>query len=302
MTAVSDPACDAQGAVDVVIVTYNSELYLAECIAAVRAWGRVVQVVVVDNASPDRSADVAVDLADTVIRLPTNVGFGAGQNRGRREGRSPFVLILNPDARIEVGGLEAGFQVLASSTDVGMVEGAIFRAADGGEERWQGRAPGLADFVSRLFRLRWWLGEERLKRVAVRVGASYFSDRAVVNERDVQFLAAVAVLTRRQALDSVGGFDENFFLYAEDTDLCNRLALAGWRLVAIPQRWATHLGGASSRGNDAVRRRRWWVAHRLFVRRHWSGPQRWAGLFLTGMGLVVETALEAARSWTSQRA
>lgn len=288
------------GRVDVVIVTFNSERHLDACIAAVRAWDRVGQVVVVDNASQDRSADVASSAAEMVVRMTANVGFGAAQNRGRAETLAPFVLILNPDARVDVAGLEAGLQVMAGSPDVGLVEGAVLRARDGAEERWQGRAPGLADLVARLFRLRQWLGEERLKRLAAGLGVSYFADRRPKKERDVEFLAAVAVLARRQALEDVGGFDETYFLYAEDTDLCARLRSAGWRLVAIPDRWASHVGGASSSGAEAMQRRRWWESHALFVRRHWSGPRRWAGMLVTSAGLTVEWALERRGSWISR--
>jgi GT2 family glycosyltransferase len=160
----------------------------------------------------------------------------------------------------------------------------------------------VADLVARLFRLREWLGEERLKGLARRIGAGYFADRSTPGTADVEFLAAVAVLARRAALDGVEGFDEAYFLYAEDVDLCSRLRRAGWRLVALPTPWATHVGGASSEGAGSLRRRRWWESHRLLVRRHWSGPRRALGLALTGAGLAVARLNENGRAWISRPA
>ncbi len=288
--------------VDVVIVTYNSERDLAGCIFAVRAWDRVARVIVVDSVSGDRSVSMAGGLADTVVRMPANLGFGAAQNRGRAECTAPFVLVLNPDARVDVAGLAHGLAVLSAAADVGMVEGVVRRAADGAEERWQGPAPGVADLVARLFRMGEWLGEERLKRLARRLGAAYFAERSTPETADVEFLAAVAVLARREALDSVQGFDEAYFLYAEDVDLCSRLRRAGWRLIALPTPWATHVGGASSEGTGPLRHRRWWESHRLLVRRQWSGPRRALGLALTGTGLAVARLSENGRPWISRPA
>lgn len=291
-----------EGRVDAVIVTFNNAGDLPACVAAARAWDRVARVIVVDNDSSDLSAEVADRIADVVVRIPVNIGFGAAQNRGRSESASPYLLVLNPDARVDPAGLEAGFRVLAASADVALVEGEIRRDADGAEERWQGRPPGLLDLVARLLQLQRWLGEDRLKRLAARGGARYFLERSVDAAREVDFLAAVAVLARREALESVGGFDEAFFLYAEDIDFCIRLRDGGWRLVAIPSPWATHIGGASSKGRRLVRRRLWWESHRLLVERHWSGPRRHTGLALSWAGLTTTRVAERTQAWISSRA
>src|SRR4051812_34711592 len=191
--------------VDVVVVTYQSAGHVGACLRAVKAWDRVASVTVVDNASSDDSAALAEAEADHVIRLEHNVGFGAGQNIGVAAGAARYVLLLNPDALVDVAGLTAGAAFLDGRPTVAAVQGEVRRTADGELERSSGREPGLADLVSRLFHLRQLLGEQRLKRLARRAGAAYFADRRLTEERAVDFLACVAVLMRREAFDGIGG-------------------------------------------------------------------------------------------------
>lgn len=282
-----------RASVDVVIVTYNSADDVRECLAAARQAPAVGSVTVVDNDSTDASIAVSRPLADEVFHLDSNVGFGAAQNIGADRGTSPYVLILNPDAVIDSSALDRGVAHLMAHPQVAAVQGEIRRAEDGGLERSSGPEPGLADFASRVLRLRERLGERRLAWLARLCGIAYFADRAVTDVEEVDFLAAVALLIRRDALRDVAGFDERFFLYAEDIDLCARLRGAGWRLRALPGRWAVHVGGASSSSDRGLQRRRWWDAHLQLVDRHWVGPRRWCGWALGHVG----RALDGKRSW-----
>lgn len=267
--------------VDVIVVSFNSSRYLRGAIDAVRAWPRTGRVIVVDNASADDSVDVAGSVADEVVKLDTNVGYGAAQNIGMNRARTEWALTLNPDAEVVPEGLESGHSVLTEEADVAMVQGVILRAADGKPERTHGREPGIADLVARRFRLRQRLGEDVLRRVAPLLGLGYFSDRVPVERVDTPFLAAVAPLVRRTSFDEVGGYDEGFFLYAEDVDLCHRLREREWRLVSVPDVWARHIGGASSSDRPVARDELWWRSHRRLIEQHWSGPRRAVGIALT---------------------
>lgn len=277
--------------VDVVIVSYNSESTLTRCIEAARAWDRVDQVIVVDNCSTDDSITAGRAVADHVVALETNRGFGSGQNVGVSRCRSDWVLILNPDAEVDAAGLEFGYCYATARDGVAMVEGTILRSTDGGVERWCGSEPGAIALLARLLRLRERLGERRLKAAARLAGRRDYAIREVDEPSEVQFLAAVAPLVRRRAFEQVGGFDEEIFLYAEDIDLCHRLRDAGWALVALPVDWARHIGAASSEGHERRRARQWWESHETLVRKHWTGPRRW-------LGLVV---VAAARRWQGER-
>lgn len=87
--------------------------------------------------------------------------------------------------------------------------------------------------------------------------------------REVEWLAATAILARRSALDAVGGFDESYFLYGEDVDLCRRLRAGGWKLVAVPSEWATHVSGGSAR-SSWHREANWWRGTMQFAAARWS--------------------------------
>jgi GT2 family glycosyltransferase len=179
-------------------------------------------------------------------------------------------------------GLEAGFELLRVRDDVAAVQGVVRRAADHDLERTFGREPGLADLVAHRLRLRQRVGERVLRLAARFVGLRHFAvrlpDAATV---PTPFLAAVAPLIRAAAFAEVGGFDEDYFLYAEDVDLSRRLRRAGWSLLSMTDPWAEHQGGASSAGTPGLRDRYWWQAHRRLVEKHWTGMRRAAGLALT---------------------
>src|SRR3954451_5226074 len=136
------------GDVDVVVVTYQSADHVRACLQALKAWDRVATVTVVDNASSDDSAALAAAEADRVIRLERNVGFGAGQNIGVAVGAARYLLLLNPDAVVDVDGLAAGAAFLDERLAVAAVQGEVRRSADGELERSSGREPGVADLVS----------------------------------------------------------------------------------------------------------------------------------------------------------
>lgn len=269
-------------AVDVVIVTYNSSALLPESIGAVRQWPRCGCVIVVDNASEDGSAAVARDWADVVCQLPENLGYGAGQNVGFQHVESPWFLALNPDAMVVPAGLDVGVLGLEMTPDIAMVQGTVRSAIDGSPERTIGPEPGLAELISHRLGLRSFLSDAALGRAAALIGKTYYRDRQPSAALDSAFLAMVAPLVRSAAFHQVGGFDERFFLYAEDVDLGRRLRDAGWRLRALPDDWAVHLGAASTSGQDSKREDYWRRGHAQLAATHWTGWRRRAARWLVG--------------------
>jgi N-acetylglucosaminyl-diphospho-decaprenol L-rhamnosyltransferase len=236
---------DAPATVDAVIVAYNSRDTLRDCVEPLARvpW---VRVTVVDNDSPDDSAAAVADLPVHVIRAPRNGGFAYGCNLGIAAGDAELVLLLNPDARLDPGALATLADALRADASAG---GAGPRTLDtGGRLAWsQRRFPRLrSTYAQALF----------LQRIAPRAGWSdeLIRDPAAYERPGTpDWLSGACLLLRRSALAEVGGLDEGFFLYSEETDLFRRLRRAGWSARYVPEATARHEGGCSAPRHTTAR-------------------------------------------------
>jgi hypothetical protein len=224
--------------IDVVVVSYNSRDTLRDCVAPLAGipW---VTVIVVDNASPDASLEVIADLGVGTIQSGRNAGFGTGCNLGMAAGEHPYVLFLNPDARIAAADIERLAGILDDEPRVGLVgprlldeDGAIIPSL----RRYQ-RARALwaqALFLHRLLPSAAWANE-------IDTAPAAYDEVAYP-----EWISGAAMLGRRDALEAIGGFDEGFFLYCEDMDICARMAAAGHRIRYEPGATVHHRGGHSA--------------------------------------------------------
>lgn len=231
-------------AIDIVIVSYNSRSDLRDCVEPI-ARSRDARVIVVDNASGDRSLEAVADLPVTAIPLPSNRGFASGCNVGWRAGEAPFVLFLNPDARIDVASIDLLRGVLERKPSIGLVAPKIIHD-DGSIQFSQHRFPrprttfARALFLHRLVPSAGWASED------IRDPAAY------EHPGSPDWVGGACILLRRSTLEQLGGFDERFFLYCEDTDLCFRLRDAGLDIRYEPKASAVHAGGASAPRADLL--------------------------------------------------
>jgi GT2 family glycosyltransferase len=257
LTATACGDLGERGAVDVVLVAYRSGERLAAALRGLADEPGIADVVVVDHGD-GTDAELAASLGARALHVPTNPGYGAGQNLGVGLGAAPLVLLLNPDAQVVPGALAAGRLALASRPDVAAVQGIVQRESDGRPERSQGGALTPVHLWGRALHLRALLDVPLVRALARRASRlADHVDRVPDGEVEVEALAAVSVLVRREAFEAIGGFDERYFLYGEDLDLCRRLRAAGWTLLALPEPWSVHAGGASA-ASTAARERTWW--------------------------------------------
>jgi N-acetylglucosaminyl-diphospho-decaprenol L-rhamnosyltransferase len=273
--------------VSAVVVNYNSAGHLVDCVRSLRADG-VDEVVVVDNASTDHSHD-ALHRADPDARwLETgrNLGFGRAANRGAVACAHDLVAIMNPDAVVEPGALKALVDVLDREPSVAVV-GPRVENADG---TWYPSArtfPSLRDALGHAF-LHYVAPDNRFSR------RYKLLDWDHDTPRDVDWVSGTFMLARRSAFESVGGFDEAYFMYVEDVDLCWRLARAGWRIRYEPSARVIHAIGGSSEGAPY----RMIVAHHRslyrFCTKTYHGASR-ALLPVIGAGLAVRALLACAQ-------
>jgi hypothetical protein len=224
---------------DIVIVTYNTRVDTLLCLASVFAAPprHLKTVFVVDNASTDGSVDAirAEWPAARVLALPTNVGFGAGNNVALRQSRSDLVLLLNSDAEVAAGTIDTLVDRLEATGAV--AAGPTLVDGDGRPEVSFGRMLNPWGEIVQLFRGR--MARSHASWARARVG------RLLATERDADWVSGACLLVRRQAAEAVGFFDERFFLYEEDVDLCASLRAAGGRIVFTPRATVIHHGGRS---------------------------------------------------------
>ena len=223
--------------VDVIVVTYNSRSRVFPCAKAALSAG--ANVIVVDSASPDRSLEALGDLPVTTIQLSENRGFGFGCNRGWESGSAPYVLFLNPDAVLDEAALGALAAVLDREPAVGAV-GPRLLEEDGTLEWSQRRYPRLRSTFARALYLHHLAPQAQWVDEMIRVPAVY------EEPGEPDWLSGACLLVRRELLERIGGFDEGFFLYSEDTDLCKRIRDAGYTLRYEPSAVVHHVGGASA--------------------------------------------------------
>jgi N-acetylglucosaminyl-diphospho-decaprenol L-rhamnosyltransferase len=256
-------------ATDVVVVAYANADTIEQCIERVGALRGVGNLVVVDHGN-DSTSDLAEAMGARVIRDPDNPGFGAGQNRGVAATTAPYVLLLNPDAVPEPDGIAAGVALMDADPSVAAVQGVITNRATGAPERSSGRELGPVHLLGRAVGARRLLAYVPVRALARRVGVvADHVERVPTAPTEVDSLAATAILVRREAFDEVGGFDESYFLYGEDLDLCRRMRDAGWRLIAMPERFAWHEGGGSAT-SSTERELTWWRGTMRFAALWWT--------------------------------
>jgi N-acetylglucosaminyl-diphospho-decaprenol L-rhamnosyltransferase len=268
--------------VDAVIVNWNSQSLLRECLAALDQddIAERLNIIVVDNASTDGSA---VGLAAEHARLEVvlnakNFGFAAACNQGAKRGSAPFLLFLNPDVRVKPGAVASTVRYLEYPThsDVGIV-GIQLLDIDGRVQRTCARAPtATALLLQTLF----------LDRLCPGLVAPHFLTHWDHGDtRPVDQVMGAFLLIRRELFESLGGFDERFFLYYEDDDLCAAAREAGWSVVYHAGAQALHVGQGTT---SAVKDRR--LFHHASSRVEYSAKRygRVATIVLVALILSVE--------------
>jgi GT2 family glycosyltransferase len=231
--------------VSAVIVHYRTPAETVRAAAAVAETAPGAEIVVVDNASGDhveRALADAVPGARVVVE-GANRGYGAGCNRGARETSRPYLLFLNSDAVVRSGAIAA----LEAALD-------RCRGAAAAGPRLSNADGSLQPSIRRL-PTPWRIFCESAGLAFVSRGRPPFEGHSATRQdhtrpREVEALMGAALLVRREAFDEAGGFDEAFFLYAEETDLMARWGKRKWKLLYEPAAEVLHEGGRS--GGDRL--------------------------------------------------
>ena len=287
MSGSGRPASDA-GAV---VVNYNTGTALTGCVASLRSSG-VREIVVVDNGSSDGSLAAlgAADGTARIVRARKNLGYGTAVNRGAALLTAPFVLVVNPDIVLDSDAVDVLATRLEAESDVAVV-GPSIRDLRGAAYPSARTFPSFSVGAGHAFVGLFWPENRWTKRYRGGVAPDAPEDRST---REVDWVSGACALVRREAFEAVGGFDEGYFMYVEDLDLCWRLRRAGWRVLFEPAASVVHHQGLST----AAHPYRMLVAHHRstfrFARKCFVGV-RSAFLVPVAAGLVVRFGLASAR-------
>ena len=223
----------------ILIVNWNTCQDLLECLGSIYANPPPdnFEVVVVDNASGDNSTEAVARLYPLVrlIRSSENIGFARANNLAAADTTSRFWLLLNPDTIVHSSALKRLVQYLAERPHVAGVGPRLINP-DGTMQLSIWRRPTLLREWWRLFHL------DQLYPLSVYPLTTLNSRVA----RRVEGLHGACLLLRREAVQGMGLFDEDYFIYSEEVDLCDRLGQAGWELHWVPDAVVTHKGGQST--------------------------------------------------------
>ena len=247
---------DAVVDVTVVVVTWNAQPWIERCLASVHDR----DVIVVDNGSTDGTVDLVREQFPHVrVIEQENRGMGGGNNTGMRAADGRYYFLLNSDAWVVGDGLDK----LIAFADVhpeAAVVGPRLSNPDGSLQRSVRGEPTLWRLATEYLFIR------KLAPRSRRLNPLYAGgfDHTEVTEAD--WLFGPALLVRREAVDAVGLFDEDFFMFSEEVDWMTRFRRAGWKVLFYPDAEVVHVGGASHGGTLYVENLRghlrWFAKHR----------------------------------------
>jgi GT2 family glycosyltransferase len=259
------------------VVNTNGGELLARCLDAIEAdapAGLECEVLVLDNASDDGSAQHARRPGVRLIELTERTGKAANDSRLLREARGRYCVLLNEDSELLPGASQALVRALDEDAAAGAA-GAQLLDGDDVPQPCAWRFPGVLTSLLQLLQLH--------RRFVVQ-------SRGAATRR-VDWAQSAALLVRGEAAEAVGQLDEDFFVYGDEVDFCKRLANAGWQTLFVPAAQARHREGLS---HGAAARRRIREFHRgrdLYMRKHHSPPARYAVRLLTAVSYLLRAAV-----------
>ena len=285
--------------VSICVVNWNTRELLNNCLHSVLADGQQVtfEVIVVDNASRDKSADM-VRAEFPQVRLianSENVGFARANNQAFQLARGRHVLLLNSDTEVLAGALVRLARYLDEHRQVGVVGPKILHP-DGVSQRscWRGFPSLQFGFVDAFYLWRL-IPHSRL------VQSSGWFDVSDDEPTEVDHILGACMMVRREVIDQVGGMDEGFFLFCEETDWCYRIKKGGWKVCFLPTAEIIHFGQQST---NQVPEQTLPEKYRNYVRfyRGHENPSRLQELVLKGTIVVAGLLRIALWTWRSRAA
>jgi len=236
------PLCD----LSIIIVNYNTADMLARCLHSIRSQSfNNPEVILVDNASQDNSLEVTQGILPwvKVIANKQNLGFAKANNQALKISNGKYIYFLNPDTELKEGAFNAIIEFMKSNPEVGLAGTRIVNPDGSSQSSIERHYPGQRHSKGELSGLK----------------------------GDIAWVLGASMIVRRSVLRGIGGFDERFFIYGEDLDICLSVRRAGWTIGYISNAVVVHWGGASEQNTlpDELWKKKL-DAEFLFYNKHYS--------------------------------
>lgn len=236
--------------ISIIIASYNTRQMLLDCVNSVIEWTKGIdyEIIVVDNNSKDDSVSAVKKLNNPKIRLienKENRGFAAANNQGSEIAKGKYLLYLNSDTLVSENIISQMVQWMDKNPKAGVASCSL-KNTDGSVQGTGGYFPSLVRVFS-------WMTIQDLPGVDYLIkpfhpfrGKSFSKNAGFYkNKRELDWVTGAFLLTRKEIIKAVAGWDEKYFMYVEEVDLCYRIKQLGWKVWYLPQFSITHFGGAS---------------------------------------------------------
>jgi len=212
----------------IITVNFRSEQFLKRCLASIyNIWGREIEIIVVNNDPNESLADIKCDFPDVqIIKQQENIGFGAANNAGAKIAQGKYLLLLNPDTEILTDDLEGIFEKFEKNEEISVIGPRLITGKDKTQE--------------------WCAGKEFTFWRLIKNNFSIIESKEIwesKNETLADWVSGAAFFVKKEIFYKIGGFDENFFMYFEDEELCRRIRKAGYGILYYPEVSIKHFGG-----------------------------------------------------------
>lgn len=268
----------------IIIVTYNSEKFIGACLESIFRETKEpdFEIIVIDNDSRDQTIPIIKKFPRVLlIENKQNIGFAKANNLGLKKATGDYVLFLNPDTEVKNQAIDRLVRRLEQNPNVAMATGALFYP-DGLRQPNIKRHPTIASqllIALKLTRLPWPLAT--LQKYLAK-------DFNYTAASEVEQIMGACMLGRRQQLKSVGGFDEDYFIWFEDIELCLTYDKRGWPIIYYPEAVFIHHESTSFKTNSPLlNQRRFLKSLRTFAKKHWFPTGYFLILLATPLAIMI---------------
>lgn len=239
----------------IIIVDYNARDLIIPCLNSIvsNVGNLDYEIIIVDNASKENYLADYQKISPKVktVRLDKNLGFGGGNNFGAKQAQGKYLLLLNPDTLMVDDTIEKILNFIKSHENIGIVCPRLFvdtNQSSPEEVDYYGDFPTLSTLISRN------------------------NHRHISNHQEyleVERVTGACMLLKKDLYNQVGGFDENFFMYFEDTDLCKKVSKLGLKIIVLNNTHLVHFGG-KSQNSSKLKKRFYYTSQNHFFQKHYG--------------------------------